>query len=81
MLLQLAKPLLTDFLKIVHRSIFLKFVLNSIFSDIHNQIFFIFPNIDPQCFIIKNNPACQDFPYWRIVIPTLAKKFNYFPHH
>ena len=46
MLLQLAKPLLTDFLKIVHTIIFLKVVLSSKFSDIHNQIFFIIPNIE-----------------------------------
>ena len=49
-----AKPSLTDFLKIIHRNIFLKFELNSIFSDIHNQISFIIPNIDSKCFIIKD---------------------------
>ena len=77
MLLQLAKPSSTDFLKIVHRTIFSEIL----FSDIHNQIFFIVPNIDSRCFIIKSNPVCQDFPYWRIVVPTVAKKFNYFRHH
>ena len=54
MLLQFAKPLLTDFLNIVQRSISLKFVLNSIFSDIHKKIFFIIPNIDSKCFIKKS---------------------------
>ena len=54
MLLQLPEPLLTGFLKIVHRGVFLKFVPNSIFSDIQNQIFFIIRNIDSKCFIIKS---------------------------
>ena len=53
MLLQLAKPLLTDFEKIICSSIFLKFVLNSIFSDIHEKIFFIIPNIDWKMFYNK----------------------------
>ena len=53
MLLELAKPLLTDSEKIIYSSIFLKFVLNSIFSDIHQKIFFIIPNIDSKMFYNK----------------------------
>ena len=84
MLLQLAKPLLTDFLKIVHRSIFLKFVLNSIFSDIHNQIFFIIPNIDSKCFIIKSklwffNVHVRIFPTGGLWSPTVARNSVIFP--
>ena len=83
MLFLLAKPSLTDFLKIVHRSIFLKFVLNSIFSDIHNQIFFIIPNIDSKCFIIKSklwffNVHVRIFPTGGLWSPTVAKKIILF---
>ena len=85
MLLQLAKLSLTDFLKIVHRSLFLKFVLNSIFSDIHNQIFFFIPNTDSKCFMIKSklrffNVHVRVFPTGGLWSLTVAKKFNYFLH-
>ena len=91
MLLQLAKPSLSEFLKIVHRSIFSEILLNSIFPDTHDQIFFIILNIDSKCFIIKSklqffNVHVRIFATGGLWSPIVAKSSIIFstsrtPHH
>ena len=78
MLLQLARPLLTDFLKTIHRSIFLKFVLNSIvYFQILITKYFLLSLICIQKVMIFQC-ACQDFSYWRIVVPHSSQKIQLF---
>ena len=72
------------FWKFFTKVFFLKFVLNSIFSDIHNQIFFIIPNIDSKCFTIKSklwffNVHVRIFPTGWLWSPTVAKNSIIFP--
>ena len=93
MLLQLAKPSLTDFLKIAHRSTFFWNLCSIVYFQIFIiKYFFFIPNIDWKCFIIKSKLwffqcTCQDFPYWRISVPYRSQKVQLFsppvesPHH